>query len=211
MKQCSIFDRPFNHKNMPRTEEQFEEIREKRKKLILETALELFANEGYHNTSISRIANEAKISKGLLYNYFKSKEELLNEILSFGIDEFVNVFDQNKDGNLTDAEMIYFIDRIFEILQNNQKYWKLYFAIATQPTIFEKVLEKVQEFIEEYFRMMTAFFYHKDIEDPEAEAYLFGALMDGISMNFVMNPMGFPVEKVKKLIINKYLNIKNFE
>ena len=53
----------------PRTEQQFEEIRESKKKLILETALELFASEGFHTTPISRIASEAGISKGLLYNY----------------------------------------------------------------------------------------------------------------------------------------------
>ena len=64
----------------PRTEEQFEEIRESKKNLIQEVALELFATRGYHSTSISMIAKEADISKGLLYNYFESKEELLNSM-----------------------------------------------------------------------------------------------------------------------------------
>jgi len=52
----------------PRTEQQYEEIRKSKKKLILDTALELFATEGYYPTSISKIAERARISKGLIYN-----------------------------------------------------------------------------------------------------------------------------------------------
>ena len=65
---------------MPRTEKQFEEIRATKKALILDAALQVFARDGYHNASISKISKQAGISKGLMYNYFNSKEELL-EIL----------------------------------------------------------------------------------------------------------------------------------
>ena len=61
----------------PKTSGQFKEIRADKKQLIIDTALNLFANKGYHASSISMIAKEAKISKGLMYNYFDSKEALL--------------------------------------------------------------------------------------------------------------------------------------
>ena len=54
---------------MPKTKEQFEEIRNKSKAAIIEAALELFANNGFHNTSITQIAKKAGVSKGLMYNY----------------------------------------------------------------------------------------------------------------------------------------------
>ena len=63
----------------PRTKQQFEDIREEKRSLIMKVALELFAEEGYHNTSISKIASRAGISKGLLYNYFDSKEDLIKD------------------------------------------------------------------------------------------------------------------------------------
>ena len=53
------------------------------------------------------------------------------------------------------------------------------------------------------------YFKKKKVEDPETEAFLFGALMDGISFNYVMNPDVFPVESVKKKIILDYLKIKD--
>ena len=62
----------------PRSAKQFDEIRKQKKELILESALELFAENGFHATSISQIAKKAGISKGLIYNYFESKNEILN-------------------------------------------------------------------------------------------------------------------------------------
>ncbi len=77
----------------PRTEEQFEEIREAKKILIKQAALELFAIDGYYSTTIRLIAKKAGISKGLMYNYYNSKEEFLKEIFREGIEKIVVPFD----------------------------------------------------------------------------------------------------------------------
>ena len=66
----------------PRSAKQFKEIRKEKKDHIMEVALELFAENGFHATSISQIAKKAGISKGLTYNYFESKKELLDELIT---------------------------------------------------------------------------------------------------------------------------------
>ena len=66
----------------PKTKEQFESIRQRSRDTIKQTALELFGRQGYHSTSISAIAKAAGVSKGLMYNYFESKEALLVEIMT---------------------------------------------------------------------------------------------------------------------------------
>ena len=73
---------------MPRTEEQFSEMREKTKQKILENALLLFAEKGFKGTSINDIAKSAGISKGLAYNYFKSKYDLMISVLKLIEEEF---------------------------------------------------------------------------------------------------------------------------
>lgn len=50
------------------------------RELILETALHLFTDRGYFNTSVHDIRREADISIGSIYNYFKSKEEIAKAI-----------------------------------------------------------------------------------------------------------------------------------
>ncbi|WP_338754368.1 TetR/AcrR family transcriptional regulator [Bacillus sp. FJAT-52991] len=55
---------------------------EKQKQILL-TAMNLFANKGYHQTSMKEIADVCEMSKGGLYLYFKSKEDLLLMILKY--------------------------------------------------------------------------------------------------------------------------------
>ena len=53
---------------------------ETRKTQLLEAAKRCFAAQGYHETTIDDIVHEAGLSKGALYWYFKSKEELLDNL-----------------------------------------------------------------------------------------------------------------------------------
>jgi AcrR family transcriptional regulator len=47
---------------------------------IIESAIDLFEKKGYHNVSIDEIVEFAEISKGTFYNYYLSKDTLLNKI-----------------------------------------------------------------------------------------------------------------------------------
>jgi len=47
-----------------------------RKTYIIDVAAELFAEQGYDNTTIDEIAEKAEFSKGSIYQYFSSKEEI---------------------------------------------------------------------------------------------------------------------------------------
>jgi AcrR family transcriptional regulator len=53
--------------------------REKRR-LILRAAITVFARSGYHTSRVSDIAKEAGVAYGLVYHYFGSKEDLLEQI-----------------------------------------------------------------------------------------------------------------------------------
>jgi AcrR family transcriptional regulator len=55
--------------------------REMRLQSILAAAGRLFAAEGYHQTGMERIADEAELAVGTLYFYFKNKEDLLIHLL----------------------------------------------------------------------------------------------------------------------------------
>ena len=57
--------------------------KEKRKEQIMQGALELFASKGFYSTTIPDIALSLKMSVGNMYNYFKSKDILAEEIIKF--------------------------------------------------------------------------------------------------------------------------------
>lgn len=199
-------------KNMsPRTKEQYEDIRENKKSLILETALTLFAENGYHTTSISSIAKKAGISKGLLYNYFESKEELLIEILEAGINKLVDSFDPDKDGELTEPEFRFFIEMTFETLKQNRDYWHLYFSLSFQPTVSHLIKKKFRHLADVMLQIMERFYHKKGHKNPKMQALLFGACMDGISLNYIMDHEQFPIDEMRNYIIDNYLNFNNHE
>jgi TetR/AcrR family fatty acid metabolism transcriptional regulator len=53
---------------------------EDKRRLILDAAVRVFASKGYHASRVGDIAEEAGVAHGLLYHYFRSKEELLETI-----------------------------------------------------------------------------------------------------------------------------------
>jgi len=189
---------------MPRTEAQFEEIREQRRSQILDTALELFANEGYFTTSISRIAEKAGISKGLMYNYFESKEDLVMAIIDKGMAMLMESVDADQDGILSPNEFEFHVDENFRILKEFPHFWKLYFAILMQPEVYKLMHRKMAVHIPRQRAIFEEYFVRKGVADAEAEALYLDALFDGISMNFIMNPETFPLDKMKEMIIKRF-------
>jgi AcrR family transcriptional regulator len=53
------------------------DVSEERRNQIIESAIKVFAREGFANTRMEDVASESGLSKGLLYWYFKSKEDII--------------------------------------------------------------------------------------------------------------------------------------
>lgn len=193
----------------PRTPEQFEHMRKDKKTLIMSTALELFANNGYHATSISQISKKAGISKGLMYNYFESKETLILELLSQGLDAMLAFFDPDHDGVLTEKEMESFIRNIFELMKKDAQFWKMYYSIFLQPSVFKLIEKKYKDLLPMFMKLLADYYTAHGSKNPMNEALLFGALMDGVAFNYVMNPELYPIEDLIETILDKFCYIKN--
>ena len=67
---------------MPKSQEQCQKIREETRSKILNNSIIYFAKNGFAGTKISDLAKHIGIGQGTLYLYFKSKEELFNEIFA---------------------------------------------------------------------------------------------------------------------------------
>ncbi len=122
----------------PRTARQFREIREEKRALIMETALEHFAEKGFSETTINHIAKRAGISKGLMYNYFESKEALLTEIIDKSVNEVYQYFDIDRDGYLSEEEFEFFIRKVSIMLKEKRSFWKLLFQLLMQYGVRER-------------------------------------------------------------------------
>ena len=117
------------------------EIREEKKTLIMDVALVHFANNGYFTTTINHIARHAGISKGLMYNYFESKEELLTEIINRSLTEISKYFDPDNDGYLSEEEFELFIRKLFSILREKISFWRLFSQLIMQKDVRDQLLK----------------------------------------------------------------------
>jgi AcrR family transcriptional regulator len=195
----------------PRTQKQFEEIRESKRKLIMDTALELFAAEGFAKCSISTLAQRAGISKGLMYNYFNSKEELLVAVIENGLNEVMNLLDPNRDGVLQPNELEDFIRKVFSNMRNNRKFWTLYVSVILQPGVKEQLQNQpIVNYMERFQPLLVGYFENKGTEDPYLEMLTLSALIEGfgVLMIYAYPNMDIPDETLKQLenrIINMFI------
>lgn len=187
---------------MPRTKKQFEELRSRKIALIERTAMECFAVKGFHGTSINFIAKKAGISAGLTYNYFSSKDDLLNSIYLKGMKKIFDPVEQLKTINERDFRA--FIDHVFTEMERNMKFWKLYFIVMSQPDIFAKYQKHIMKAIAPVIIKMSSYFRRKGISDPEAETRLLFSTLDGICMNYLTDSEHYPLNKVRKKILKQY-------
>ncbi|MEV6018154.1 MULTISPECIES: TetR/AcrR family transcriptional regulator [unclassified Streptomyces] len=77
-----------------------------RRRELLGTAAEVFAEQGYNATTVRRIADEAGMLAGSLYYHFDSKESMLEEILRTFLDELWDGYDTVLDSGLGPRETL---------------------------------------------------------------------------------------------------------
>jgi AcrR family transcriptional regulator len=58
------------------------EVATDKRQQILDAAVRVFAREGFHATRVADVADEAGVAYGLVYHYFRSKDQILNEVFS---------------------------------------------------------------------------------------------------------------------------------
>ncbi len=63
------------------------------RKLILDTALDVFLDEGYAKTTIAKISDQAKVGYGTVYSHFKGKDDILNKVVDNVLVEFYNLLE----------------------------------------------------------------------------------------------------------------------
>ncbi len=189
----------------PRTPKQFEEMREGKKTLIMDVALEHFANDGFHNTTINQIAKHAGISKGLMYNYFASKDTLLEEIIMRSVQEVYSHFDVNKDGFLSEEEFDFFVRRVSLVLKEKQIFWRLFFQLLMQNDVREQFLKlfvnsgslfqaaidkKAGLFVSDIMKTVTEYFLRKRERkeadyDPYLDLNMFIITLKGFALTYI--------------------------
>lgn len=188
----------------PRTTSQVKKIREERIEEIMNSALEVFAENGYLSSSISKVAQHAGISKGLIYNYFKSKDELVKEIIVKGLGSLLKDIKLHRNTTISEEEFESFVHRSSILMRSNLKFWKLYYNLIMQPPVLVLIADDIWQYVMPFLNVLIDYYTNKGVENPEAEARAFIAMLDGVGLDYISDPENFPIDDVEKIIIKKF-------
>ena len=125
--------------------------------LILEAAAKLFAENGYHAITMNELSSSIGATKGLIYNYFKSKDDILGNIHLLYLQHYLSymsTFYKRKFGSADEQLRTIIKAHVTFDFRNRgmlRVVWET-FDISYSPDIQSKVYEKRRE----YFRKLKA-------------------------------------------------------
>ena len=189
----------------PRTTAQFDEIRQRSRKRIMDAALELFGSMGYQATSISKIAKSAGISKGLMYNYFASKQELLEAIVMAEVEAGTKWWHEITERDIPPLEKIRQVTkRAAQEVRKDLHHWRLITSLAFQPEVLKNIepliMEQKGPLIQESMELFAAV----GVPNPEREAFYYGAVLDGMFLHFITMGDAYPLDDMIEYSLQRY-------
>ncbi len=74
-----------------------------------------------------------------------------------------------------------------------------------KPSVFKIYEKRFMELVAPMFHTLESYFSARGSKNPNAEARLLGAMLDGVGMHYIIDPENFPVDIVKQIIIEKHI------
>lgn len=188
------------------------DVSEERTEQILDAASDVFAEKGFHDARMDDIATGAHVSKGALYLYFKSKDDIIVALLGRLFErEFSGLSDlQHADGTALER-LMRFSDAIIVDLKN----WLNLVPIAYEflGLIFRRkiVQQTFRQYMHMYMHLITPII-QQGIDNGEfrplkAEdvAVAAGAIYEGTILLWVYDPTSVDIERHIRSGINLLL------
>jgi AcrR family transcriptional regulator len=164
----------------------------------------MFAKHGYDRTSIARIARAAGISQGLLYIYFPGKDALLEAIFEQSMRDVEESF-ARADAAASPGERVEQLVRgAFDILKRNQDFWRLSYGVRMQPGVLSGLGKRLTDWTAAIRATLGRYLAEAGVKEPELEAEVLFAVIDGASQHFVLDPHRYPLDRVADRIISRF-------
>ncbi|WP_332689678.1 TetR/AcrR family transcriptional regulator [Halalkalibacter lacteus] len=159
---------------------------------IIEAAVKVIANHGYHQAQVSKIAKEAGVADGTIYLYFENKEDILTSLFEEKMGSFVSkIRDRITLESSINEKFLLLITMHFEQLQTDKQ-----LAIVTQLELRQSNTDlrlKINEILKDYLQLLEELltegksngYFRADLDNRLARQMVFGTL-DEVVTNWVM-------------------------
>ena len=171
-------------------------------KQIIDAAVIVIAENGYHQAQVSKIAKQASVADGTIYLYFKNKEDILISVFTEKMGVFVENLKQIiKDESTSCEKLLKMIDNHFRVLATDH-----HLAIVTQLELRQSnkdIRLKINDVLKEYLVLLDHILieglengeFNKDLDIRLARHMVFGTIDETIT-TWVMNDQKYDLMKL---------------
>ena len=175
---------------------------------IIDAAVIVIAEYGYHQAQVSKIAKQAGVADGTIYLYFKNKEDILISLFEEKMGEFVEKIEDEIAGVKSASEKLsLLINKHFDILSSDP-----HLAIVTQLELRQSNKElrlKINDVLKGYLALVDSVLregmengeFNSDLNYKLARQMIFGTL-DEIVTTWVMNEQKYQLQSLSDDIHN---------
>lgn len=164
---------------------------------ILQAALRLFAQQGYHATSTNKVAKAAGVSEGLIFRHFGNKDGLLQAILDEGErklkDLFVDIVMESDPKEVVRKT----IEMTGKIDEADYNFWKLQYKLKWELEVSgDKKMEPLK-------MALTNALAKLQYDSPELEAQLLILFIDALG-SAVLKGSALNIDEMTQFLLKKY-------
>jgi len=161
-------------------------------KQIIDAAVQVIAENGYHGSQVAKIAKQAGVADGTIYLYFKNKDDILVSVFQEKMGQFVEKISEQIDTeNKADDKLLKLIEMHFLQLENDHD-----LAVVTQLELRQSDIElrtQINQVLKAYLDVLDAIIqegiddriFHQDLNRRLVRQMIFGTI-DEIVTNWVM-------------------------
>lgn len=174
---------------------------------IIDAAVEVIAENGYHQSQVSKIAKQAGVADGTIYLYFKNKEDILISLFKEKMGQFIERMEEDiKEKATAKEKLALVISKHFSLLAGDHN-----LAIVTQLELRQSNLElrqKINEILKGYLNILDGILTEgiqsgelkEDLDVRLARQMIFGTIDETVT-TWVMNDQKYDLAALSDSVL----------
>lgn len=178
-----------------------------KKQLIIEKAVELFAENGFESTSVQQITERCGISKGAFYLYFKSKDELIIGLIDYFLSNIISDIEQSVSNEKHTDQLLYnYIYVSLSEFKKHAKFAKLFLkeqVFSYNNDLFNRLQMYMSTLNHILLSIIQRQFPKKNLDMHFELLYAVNGLLKGYSELFLIDEFSVDLDRLCHSIVEK--------
>jgi len=183
---------------------------EANRQFIVDTARELIMAQGVKGTSIADIARQAEMSKGTLFYYYPSKNDLVFDVTDQHFQQVTNtlmrIITAGKQDDPHELFRIGFNGIINEATRGQLNLYLVQDAVTGNEELKHRFSQKYEEWRQMMFELLQSIFPDGHERTLELYAYILVAALDGLIIQWLLDPHQVPVTEIADCLAQSLIN-----